>query len=223
MKSSLDNLRVLLEDTGEDQSNMWMLPFSTLMLILMILFAALYGNSYMQSLEYETALAEMEASEPDAKLSRSMKEILLAKDIKKFLSNLELEGAGDVSITAHEIKIKLSSPVLFESGNAELKPDIMPLLVRLLGHLLDMDNTIIVEGHTDNIPINSPLYRSNWELSASRAFSVIYFYIKRDIEPKRLLSHGFGEFRPFFSNDSEFGRAMNRRIEITILRGEPRQ
>jgi chemotaxis protein MotB len=196
-----------------------MLPFSTLMLILMILFAALYASSYLNSVEYETAIAELTSTDPDAELSDTHKELLLAKDMKNFIATLQMEGLADVSITANAIHLKLSSPVIFESGSADLKPDIMPLLVKLLGHIKEMKNTVIVDGHTDNIPIHSRRYRSNWELSASRAFSVIYFYIKRGISPERLLAHGFGEFRPFFSNETELGRAMNRRIEITILRG----
>lgn len=202
--------------------NMWMLPFSTLMLILMIFFAALYAHSHLNSIEYETAIAELRSTDPNAELSGTHKELLLAKEMKDFIKTLNMEGLADVSITANAINLKLSSPVIFESGSADLKPDIMPLLVKLLGHIMEMKNTVIVDGHTDNIPIHSRRYRSNWELSASRAFSVIYFYIKRGISPKRLLAHGFGEYRPFFSNETEMGRAMNRRIEITILRGNPK-
>jgi chemotaxis protein MotB len=195
----------------EVDSNIWMLPFSTLMLILMILFASLYANSYLNSIEYETAIAEMMSTDPNAELSETHRELLLAKDMEEFIEQMKMQGLAEVSITANAIHLKLSSPVIFESGSAELK--------KLLGHLKDMKNTVIVDGHTDNIPIHGHRFGSNWELSAARAFSVIYFYIKRGIAPERLLAHGFGEFRPFFSNETELGRAMNRRIEITVLRG----
>jgi chemotaxis protein MotB len=109
--------------------------------------------------------------------------------------------------------------VVFESGSADLKPDIMPLMVRLLEHLREMENTIIVEGHTDDIPISTGRYRSNWELSAARAFSVIHFYIDREIRPDRLAAHGYGPYRPLMPNTTDLRRAINRRIEITILRG----
>jgi chemotaxis protein MotB len=206
----------------EVDSNIWMLPFSTLMMILMILFASLYANSYLNSIEYETAIAEMTSTDPNAELSETHKELLLAKEMKEFIKTLEMENLAEVSITANAIHLKLSSPVIFESGSAELKPDIMPLLIKLLGHIKEMQNSVIVDGHTDNIPIHSHRFSSNWELSAARAFSVIYFYIKRGISPERLLAHGFGEYRPFFSNETELGRAMNRRIEITVLRGGPK-
>jgi chemotaxis protein MotB len=204
--------------SSEADSSIWMLPYCTLMIILLIFFVALYGYSNVSSVEYEKALADLG---PEELAARARKEVKLAESIKALIKDLQMEDVAEVSITAHTIKLKLSSPVIFESGSAEIKPDIMPLLVGLLKHLRDIDNTIIVEGHTDNVPIHTPLYRSNWELSASRAFSVIYFYIKRDIDPGRLLSHGYGEQRPYFPNTTEFGRAINRRIEITILRGAP--
>lgn len=209
-------------ETEDTDLNIWMLPYSTLMLILMILFASLYGMSYQKSVEYETAIAELAATDPNTEMSRSMKEVILVKSMQAFLKELDMQGAAEISIDAHNIKLKLSSPVMFDSAKAELKPDIMPLLAKLLEHLVNMDNTVIVEGHTDNVPIYGGQYPSNWELSAARAFSVIYFYIQRDIAPSRVLAHGFGEFRPAYDNITEFGRAMNRRIEITILRGAPR-
>jgi chemotaxis protein MotB len=214
-KNLLEKLRETRKDTLSDLS-LWMLPYSTLMLVLLILFVALYGYSHMRSMEYESALAELG---PEAKVYRAKKEVELAKSIRELIRDLQMEAMAEVSITAHTIKLRLRSPVIFESGSAELKPDIMPLLIRLLEHLKEVDNMIIVEGHTDNIPIHTAVYRSNWELSAARAFSVIYFYIKRGIGQERLLAHGYGEQKPSFSNTNEFGRAMNRRIEITILRG----
>lgn len=194
----------------------WMLPYSTLMLMLMILFSALYSFSAMNSLEYEESISQLSSGDS---ASASAKEIAMAKSLKSFIQEMRMEGLADVSVTAHSIKLKLSSPVVFESARAELKPEIMPLLARLLRHLKDMENTIIVEGHTDDVPIRGGRYRNNWELSASRAFGVIHFYIERGIEPSRLVAHGYGPYRPLLPNTTELRRAINRRIEITILRG----
>jgi len=199
-----------------DSANDWMLPFSTLMLTLMVLFASLYSLATMSSLEYEESLSALSDKKDK---NKSEREIALAKSMKSFIEEMKMEGLADVSVTAHSIKLKLASPVIFESGSAELKPDIMPLMVRLLNHLKDMENTIIVEGHTDDVPISTGRYRSNWELSAARAFSVIHFYIDRDIRPDRLAAHGYGPYRPLMPNTTELRRAINRRIEITILRG----
>lgn len=82
-----------------------------------------------------------------------------------------------------------------------------------------MTNTIIAEGHTDNVPIHTQQYNSNWELSSARSFSVIYYFINKGMAPGRLVAHGLGEFRPAYSNETETERARNRRIEITVVRG----
>ncbi len=201
-------------DAERYSAQAWMLPCSTLMLMLMILFSALYSFAKMGSFEYETAMSAFGGGG-----GTSDKEIELAKSMKSFVSDMRMEGLAEVSVTAHSIKLKLSSPVVFDTGNAELMPEIMPLLVALLKHLKEMDNTIIVEGHTDDIPISGGRYRNNWELSAARAFSVIHFYIDRGIDTKRLLAHGYGPHRPLMPNTTELRRAINRRIEITILRG----
>jgi len=204
------------QDAAKEGAYDWMLPFSTLMLTLMVLFASLYSLATMSSVEYEESLSSL-SSETDK--NKSQREIALAKSLKSFIQDMRMEGLADVSVTAHSIKLKLASPVVFESGSAELKPDIMPLMVRLLEHLKDMENTIIVEGHTDDIPISTGRYRSNWELSAARAFGVIHFYIDRGIRPERLAAHGHGPYKPLMPNTTELRRAINRRIEITILRG----
>lgn len=208
--------RIMRSLDRDDMSVLWMLPYCTLMMILMILFVALYGYSYTQSLEYEQALAELA---PEKLADQARKEVELAREMKEFIEKLNMKETAEVTITANAIKLRFSSPVLFESGGAELKPDLMPLLIELYTHLVRMDNRIVVEGFTDNVPIHTARYRSNWELSAARAFSVIYFYIVRGIDPERLVAHGHAEFVPLFPNTSEFGRAMNRRIEITIPRG----
>ena len=82
-----------------------------------------------------------------------------------------------------------------------------------------MENPIIVEGHTDNVPISSAKYRSNFELSAARAFSVINYFINSEkIAPVRFSTFGYGEYKPVASNETESDRAKNRRIEINIIR-----
>ncbi len=84
----------------------------------------------------------------------------------------------------------------------------------------EFPNDIIIEGHTDNVPITGGKYQSNWELSVARAVSVIDFFTDRGIEPKKLVAGGYGEFHPAYPNDTPEHRARNRRIEITILRQE---
>jgi chemotaxis protein MotB len=197
-----------------------MLPYSTLMLTLVILFIMFYAFSYSHSVEYETALSDLASTNPnDPRVKQMKQEIALAQNIRDFIKKNNLTDKIQLAITPHHIRIKMESLALFDSGSAELKKDILFFLDYLLGQLQPMSNRIIAEGHTDNIPIHSRQFDSNWELSAARAFSVIYFFINKGIAPERLVAHGFGEFRPAYANDTEADRAKNRRIEISVVRG----
>jgi chemotaxis protein MotB len=108
--------------------------------------------------------------------------------------------------------------MLFDSGKSDLKPRGMTLLDTLAERLRTMPNEIRVEGHTDNIPIATPLYPSNWELSSARATTVgRYLAEHSDVAPNRIIAAGYGEFRPVASNDTREGRARNRRVDLVVL------
>lgn len=203
-----------------EETELWMLPYSTLMLTLVILFIMFYAFSYSGSVEYEDALSNLAQTNPNDPRVKQMKlEISLAQNIRDFIEKNKMADKIQVIITPHHIKIKLESLALFDSGSAVLKPGIGSFLEYLNGQLKPMSNMVIAEGHTDNVPIHTAQYDSNWELSSARAFSVIYYFINKGIAPERLVAHGFGEFRPAHANDTDADRAKNRRIEITVVRG----
>jgi chemotaxis protein MotB len=183
------------------------------MMILMILFAILFSDSYKESVDYEMAIAELDETDPDLK-----KEIVLAKNMQKYIEDNDMTEVAEIKVSARFIKLDLKSSTLFESGRAELKPGVVPLFEELALQLINVDNKVVVEGHTDNVPIHNRFFNSNWELSSARSFSVLYFLMNWNIDPERLIAHGFGEYRPILSNDTEENRAKNRRIEITIIR-----
>lgn len=208
-----------VEDHTED-TELWMLPYSTLMLTLVILFIMFYAFASSGSVEYETALSDLASTNPnDPKLKLVKQEIALAQTMRDFIQKNNLSDKIQLVITPHHIRIKMESLALFDSGSAELKQDILFFLNHLYEQLKPMSNMIIAEGHTDSIPIHTQQFESNWELSSARAFSVIYFFLSKGIPPERLVAHGFGEFRPAYANDTEDGRAKNRRIEISVVRG----
>ena len=218
-------LRKFIESGSEnmEETELWMLPYSTLMLTLTILFIMFYAFSASNSVEYETALSDLAETNPnDPRVAQMKQEIALAQNIRDFIKKNALTDKVQLIITPHQIKINLASIALFDSGSAEMKKDIQFFLEYFFTQLKPMTNMIIAEGHTDNVPIHTQQYNSNWELSAARAFSVIYYFINNGISPDRLVAHGFGEFRPAFENDSENNRAKNRRIEITVVRGAQR-
>lgn len=129
---------------------------------------------------------------------------------------LNIEG---VSVTEDErgIVLSIASKIAFEPGKADLFPEMRPVLNWIAERIVKMPHPIRVEGHTDNVPIQSSHFPSNWELSVARATSVVRFFEAYGIDPKRLSASGYGEFRPVASNDTEEGRAKNRRIDVLLL------
>jgi len=115
------------------------------------------------------------------------------------------------------VEIEINASVLYSSASAELEIEAYSPLKKLAVVLKTLPNHIDVEGHTDNLPINNIIYPSNWELSASRAASVVHLFAKQGISPNRLAAIGFGQFRPIASNNSLTGRRKNRRVKVVIL------
>jgi len=190
-----------------EETELWMLPYSTLMLTLVILFIMFYAFAYSGSVEYEMALSRLAETNPnDPRVKQMKQEIALAQNIRDYIEKNKMTDKVQLIITPHHIKIKMESLALFDSGSAELKPGIGPFLEHLHGQLKPMSNMVIAEGHTDNVPIHTAQYNSNWELSSARAFSVIYYFINKGLAPERLVAHGFGEFRPAHSNETDADR-----------------
>ena len=115
----------------------------------------------------------------------------------------------------------MKDAILFESGRAELKPEGIEVLKKLEGLISDFDNELVIEGHTDNVPMTSGRFPSNWELSTARAVTVVrYLSESLDIDPGRLSAVGYGEYRPIKPNDTAENRAANRRVNILIIFNE---
>ena len=105
----------------------------------------------------------------------------------------------------------------FDTGRAELKKEFVPLLLKIGEVLSKTKGEIIIAGHTDNVPLIGGQFKSNLGLSMARAGSVAEYLLKStSIDPKRLSTMGFGEYRPLASNDTEAGRQKNRRVEIIV-------
>jgi chemotaxis protein MotB len=139
-----------------------------------------------------------------------------AKEIKEALAPLVEQGQVRVTEGALGISVEINASVLFESGEARLQgPAILAL--RTVGQIMSStDFPVTVEGHTDNAPINSPLFPSNWELSVSRAASVVRLFIDTGVDPRRLTASGYAEQRPLADNATVEGRQRNRRVSINL-------
>ena len=116
--------------------------------------------------------------------------------------------------------ITVVGDLLFDSGKSKIKLEAYPLLEKVSSVLKDnmVQFNVGIEGHTDNVPIKLSGYKSNWELSTSRALSVLHYLVNdQGISPERLSAIGYGEYRPVASNETKDGRKQNRRVEIVIL------
>jgi chemotaxis protein MotB len=162
--------------------------------------------------------SEAGSAEGERGLGRVMKEI--AGRIEQAMAPLIEKGLVSVRRYRYWIEIEIKTNILFASGSALLEKNALPVLHEVGEVLKDYTNRIQVEGFTDDVPIRNAVYPSNWELSAARAMSVVHMLARGGISPARLSAVGYGEFRPVADNDSEEGRARNRRVVLVVLSEE---
>lgn len=130
------------------------------------------------------------------------------------------EGLDGVELELQErgLVIRFAEQVFFDLGEADLKPEALATLSRIAVRLKDLPNPLRVEGHTDDWPIRTSRFPSNWELSVHRATNVIRYLVEeQDFDPAKLSAAGYAEYRPIEPNDTAQNRAMNRRVDIVIL------
>ncbi|SJZ39173.1 chemotaxis protein MotB [Trichlorobacter thiogenes] len=153
---------------------------------------------------------------------KEFKEIQSA--IEAYLIKHGAQNKVTIGITRRGLVVSLKEAGFFDSGSAVIKPAGYQLLNTILEAMTEYSNPLRVEGHTDNIPISTPVFPSNWELSVSRATNVLRYLQKNyDVEPGKLSATGYGEFRPTTENTTAEGRAKNRRVDIVLLSGDAEQ
>lgn len=226
----------------EENGEAWLLPYSDLMTLLLAVFIVLFAVS---KIDVEKA-AQMSEQFRDAMLNESAAEGSQAEttnageitdeELTEYLEQEELEnleklkakidqqleeqgmtGSVTTSIDKRGLVISFNNAVLFESGSAQLKEENISALLAIAKTINTLDNFIRVEGHTDNVPIHSDIYPSNWELSSSRAATVVRLFVDGNVSPDKIVAVGYGENRPVADNTTESGRSKNRRIDIIVL------
>ncbi|WP_297811813.1 flagellar motor protein MotB [uncultured Methylophaga sp.] len=141
------------------------------------------------------------------------------QQFRQALQNEIEEGLIVVESQFSRIVIRIREKGSFPSGDARLNRDFIPILGKIHDVLLETDGRIAVAGHTDNVPINTARYRSNWELSTSRATSVVHELLAPEqMDAERFVLEGYADTRPLVPNDSPANRAKNRRVEIIVLK-----
>lgn len=225
-------------DDDFDVSSSWLITYSDMVTIILCFFIIFFNVSEEKSSmlnSMKNALAEEVSvlSEENELLKTSNEslsmELFNLKNIEKDIDTSEEEFIKylrdnnmleEVSILQNEkgIAIRFKDSVLFSSAEADISVKGSIALSKIGDKLAKIKNPIIVEGYTDNVPIHTAKYPSNWELSVSRAISVVnYFTKEKGIDKSRMSVSGYGELNPIDTNDTPEGRSNNRRIEITII------
>ncbi len=215
-----------------DNSERWLLTYADLITLLLGLFVILYAMSKIDAGKYAEMVTAMEGVfgapkgvmagavglvEPSMPTVQNERQRIAAE----ITSALHLTGESQqISLSENErgITVHMMEELLFPSGSADIKQSSLSTLDSLTGVLKRLPNDIRVEGHTDNVPINTPLFPSNWHLSVARAVNIGYYLIERHgLVAEKVSVVGYSEYRPLVANDTPEHRARNRRVDIVII------
>lgn len=235
---------------GHENAERWLLTYADMITLLVAFFIMMYSMSVMNLAKFHqvamsiksgfggtvsgaghsvldqsggegkkpTILPEMNPAQPAS----------IAKQIRSYIKERKLEKDLRVKVTERGVVVTIvTDDMLFPKGQASITEPTGRVLDKVSSIIAHTTNLIRVEGHTDDLPINTPRYPSNWELSTSRATTVVRYLIENDrIDPARISAAGYADSRPLVPNDSESNRQFNRRVDIVIVQGsvstEPR-
>ncbi|MDN7943343.1 OmpA family protein [Burkholderia multivorans] len=205
------------DDAEGTQSGRWLISYADLITTLMVLFLALY----VLQLAKVNALDARERTRArlDDAAARTAEPQAPAR-VPAWVAQLDaLKAGGRISLVKapHGIEIGIDAGILFHVGDAHLLPDALPVLDRIAQALgPHATGDILVEGHTDSVPIANAKYESNWELSSARAGAVVRYLAERGIAPHRLAAVGRADTQPLVAGDDASSRARNRRVTIFV-------
>jgi chemotaxis protein MotB len=224
----------------EDKENLerWLLTYADLITLLLAFFIILYVFSKQDSKKYEAMTMQLKAifsggtglvdegGRTGAQVLEGNIEGPSNVEIRRQLE-AQINGVSqtdglknNISVITDErgIVINIMDQAFYDTGKADLKDKARETLSRIAPIIKTLPNEIRIEGHTDNVPISTAEFKSNWELSVRRATEVVRHLIEKGgISPKRISAAGYGEHRPVAANDTDANRAMNRRIEIIVV------
>jgi chemotaxis protein MotB len=171
----------------------------------------------IKDLADKAGITERELAELRAEKAKREKELEVYRNL--FASLKKSIDAGTIKVGFREgrLVVQLDDAILFDSGRAKLKPTGQEAIQALVEPLKSVQRDWIVGGHTDNVPIKTATFNSNWELSSARALEVVNFLIEKGMPAERVGAAGYAEFDPVADNSTPEGRAQNRRIEIVLM------
>lgn len=204
---------------SKDYINRWVVSYAdfvTMLLALFMLMTAIMHSDNQKLLEFQKKMehtfhnknnvTKYQACNNSAKVEKILNDSLSkSKSVKLIPSD-----KGTI--------IRVNNKVLFDEGSATIKTEAQETLNQIIKVLTKIDNPVIIEGHTDSVPIKNAKFPSNWELSTARATNIISYIVNGgSVSPKRLSAVGYGEYMPIATNTSNTGRMLNRRVDIIVL------
>ena len=228
------------EASDEPTAPFWMTTYGDMVTLLLTFFILMISFANMDERKWaiaakslQGALGVMEQYKVELQIMKETPggedDMLIRSDMMDRLADFEQQIASEINdgdITVESIKnglvIQLGDKLLFNSAEAELKPEAYKVLTIIAKTIKDRASEIVIAGHTDNVPIFSQRYPSNWELSAARAMSVVnYLITEAEVSPKILAATAYGEYRPLLPNDTPADRKVNRRVEFLVTWATP--
>lgn len=212
----------------------WLVSYADFITLLFAFFAMMYAVSSVDARKLEVAaeglraaFAEKGVEPPDSSIaipeetsvppSSGMSTEEIEAALRKNLAP-QLESTGlSLRIGRRGVILSIPEAGAFSTGDDALSPVASGLVGQIASSMTEFPNAVRVEGHADNLPINTVRFKSNWDLSAARASRVVELLISHGIEPSRLAATGYAEFQPLNSNDNTTARAANRRVDLVIL------
>jgi chemotaxis protein MotB len=203
------------------------ISYSDMVTLLLIFFVYLFSISEIDPVKLMSAMSsvkqEMSGESVQSvdkmvqKLELEQKKLQeMKKEIQKFITANGLQEKVSVSYQDGQLELNMGDAVLFPTGKADLKPEALDILKRLSVMFDKSDSKIVVEGHTDDVPIQGGAFPSNWELSSSRASSVVRYMESTGVASDRFIVIGYNQFSPLEPNNSPDHRAKNRRVKVIL-------
>lgn len=221
-------------EESSSNSGSWLTTYSDMVTLLLAFFVLMFAFSSVDELKFSQIISAfqnylgvfsdgqsvMESPGPLPYEYSDMGQQQLHQlfdDLSEFVEAEGLEGV-ELELEERGLIVRFAEQVFFDLGQADLKAEALVILGTLAESLKELPNPLRVEGHTDNWPIQTARFPSNWELSVHRATSVVRYLIEEeDFDPDKLSVAGYSEYRPIRPNDSAENRSLNRRVDIVIL------
>lgn len=220
----LRNLHRKTELDNHEEDQEWLLTYSDMITLLLAFFAVLIAVSYVDLNLWEQMKQGLRSEiNKQENVETPLAEV--KKDLDEKLTEEREAGQVDITLDREGIKLFFNSSSFYNSGEANLLPTGQQIIDKVTQAMNDLGYykfKVDVEGHTDNVPINTPVYPSNWELSVARASGVVKYFIQEGIEPDRIKASGYADTKPIVphiddsGNDIVENRPLNRRIVIRI-------